>query len=108
MKTEGLLNSFTDLKNPNFSKIAEAVGIKGFEATKTVDLEQTVKEFLAYPGAALLDVHTNRYELIMPPDITEKNVAGMVTYGMKALISGRIKDVEGLMVDPVHTLKKLV
>lgn len=108
MKTEGLLNSFTDLKNPNFSKIAEAVGIKGFEATKTADLEQTVKEFLAYTGAALLDVHTNRYELIMPPDITEKNVAGMVTYGMKALLSGRAKDVEGLMKDPMHTLKKLL
>ena len=108
MKTEGLLNSFTDLKNPNFSKIAEAVGIKGFEATKTADLEQTVKDFLAYPGAALLDVHTNRYELIMPPEVTEKNVAGMVTYGMKALISGRVKDVEGLMVDPIHTLKKLI
>lgn len=108
MKTEGLLNSFTDLKNPNFSKIAEAVGIKGFEATKTADLEQTVKEFLAYPGAALLDVHTNRYELIMPPAVTEQNVAGMVTYGMKALIGGRAKDVEGLMVDPMHILKKII
>ena len=108
MKTEGLLNSFTDLKNPNFSKIADAVGIKGFEATKTADLEQTVKEFLAYPGAALLDVHTNRYELIMPPAVTEKNIAGMVTYGMKALIGGRTTDIKGLLKDPLHTLKKFL
>jgi len=44
----------------------------------------------------------------MPPAVTEKNVTGMVTYGMKALIGGRTTDIKGLLKDPLHTLKKFL
>ena len=106
MKTEGLLNNFTDLKNPSFAKIAEAVGIKSFEVTHSDDLEQAVKDFLAYPGAALIDVHTNRYELVMPPTITPKDVVGMATYSARAVVSGRISDVKDLLINALSSIKK--
>lgn len=106
MKTEGLLNNYTDLKNPSFAKIAEAIGIKGYEVTESAALEQTVQDFLAYPGAALLDVHSNRYELVMPPTVGLGEVVGMATYSAKAVLSGRIKDVVGIVSNAVSQLTK--
>lgn len=106
MKTEGLLNNYTDLKNPSFAKIAEAVGLKGFEVKRSEYLEQAVQDFLSHPGPALLDVHTNRYELVMPPTVSAENVIGMATYSAKALLSGRISDVKDLMKSALHDLKR--
>lgn len=105
MKVEGLLNHYTDLDNPSFAKIAEAIGLKGFEVTKSSDLEQTVREFLAHPGPALLDVHTNRYELVMPPEVKASKVVGMATYSAKAILGGRASDVKGVVESAIHNLK---
>jgi pyruvate dehydrogenase (quinone) len=105
MKTEGLLNNYTDLKNPSFAKIAEAVGLKGFEVLKAADLDQAVQDFLAHPGPALLDVHTNRYELFMPPTVSANNVVGMAAYSVEALLAGRYRDVAGVVENTVENLK---
>lgn len=105
MKTEGLLNNYTDLKNPSFARIAEAIDIKGFEVKDAADLDKAMQEFLAYPGPALLDVHTNRSELVMPPTVNVENVVGMATYSTKAILNGRIKDVANLVENTVQSLK---
>lgn len=105
MKTEGLLNNFTDLKNPSFAKIAEAIGLKGYEVLKAADLDQAVQDFLSHPGPALLDVHTNRYELVFPPNVTATNVVGMAAYSVKALLAGRYRDVEGVVENAAENLK---
>jgi len=104
MKTEGLLNNYTDLKNPSFAAIGQAIGITGIEVTKPQDLEKAVQDFLACPGAAILDVHTNRYELIMPPTVTIDNVVGMATYTTKAVLGGRFKDAVDLMKNAIKTV----
>ena len=105
MKTEGLLNNYTDLKNPSFAKIAEAIGLKGYEVTNPAGLEQTMKDFMAHPGPALMDVHTNRYELFMPPTVEVGNVVGMATYTAKAVLGGRFSDAAKLIKNTVDALK---
>lgn len=104
MKTEGLLDHYTDLKNTSFAAVANAVGIKGTEVRNPLDLENAVKEFLADPEPGLLDVHINGYELVMPPTVTVKDVVGMATYMTKAVIGGRFKDAEGLMKSAIKTI----
>lgn len=105
MKVEGLLNQYTDLKNPSFAKIADAIGLKGFEVTQSSDLEQAVQDFLAHPGPAILDVHTNRYELVMPPTVKVPEVMGMAAYSVKAVLGGRIRDVKNLIESAAHSFK---
>jgi len=105
MKAEGLLNHYTNLKNPSFAKIAEAVGIKGIEVKQANELDKAMQEFLAYPGPALLDVHTNRSELVMPPVVQFENVVGMATYSAKAILNGRVGDVENLIGNTLQNLK---
>ncbi|ANI99923.1 pyruvate dehydrogenase [Polynucleobacter wuianus] len=106
MKAEGLLNNYTDLHNPSFAKIAEAVGIKAFEVKNAFELDGIIQEFLAHKGPALLDVYTNRSELVMPPTVDLGNVIGMATYSAKAILNGRITDVKTLMANTLQSAKR--
>jgi pyruvate dehydrogenase (quinone) len=97
MKSEGLLDSYTDLKNPDFSKLAEAIGYRGWRIDRNENLEPALKDFLAHPGPALLDVKVNRMELVMPPKIELAQVAGTTLYSLKAILEGRARDVIDLV-----------
>ncbi len=88
MKAEGIVNSYTDLQNPDFAKVAESVGIKGFSVKDSHALEETVKNFLAFDGPAVLDVYVNRLELIWPPHPEFSNFENMALYGTKAILGG--------------------
>ncbi len=88
MKAEGIMNSYTDLQNPDFAKVAEAVGVKGFSVKNSHELEESVKTFLAHDGPAVLDVHISRLELIWPPHTEFSNYENMALYGAKAVLGG--------------------
>ena len=88
MKAEGLVNSYTDLHNPDFGKVAEAVGMKGFTVKGSHELEGVLKDFLNCDGPALLDVHVSRLELVWPPHTEFSNYKNMALYGTKAILGG--------------------
>jgi pyruvate dehydrogenase (quinone) len=96
-KVEGLLDAYTDLLNPDFGRVAEAIGFWGRRVEKAELLEDAVREWLAEPGPALLDVVTDRFELVMPPKIAASQVFGTALYSAKALIGGRGGDVLSLI-----------
>lgn len=96
-KVEGLLDSYTELVNPDFARVAEAIGFRGWRVEKAQDLESMVQAWLAEPGPALLDVVTDRFELVMPPNVKPGQVAGMALYSAKAILNGRGRDVVGIV-----------
>lgn len=96
-KVEGLLDAYTDLVNPDFARVAEAIGFRGWRVEKAKDLDTAVQAWLAEPGPALLDVVTDRFELVMPPDVKPGQVAGMALYSAKAVLGGRGRDVVGMV-----------
>ena len=98
-KVEGLLDAYTELKNPDFAKVAEAVGIFGVRVESAAALEKAVVAWLAHPGPALLDVTTDRFELVMPPAVEMSQVLGTALYSAKAVLSGRGSDVVDLIKD---------
>jgi pyruvate dehydrogenase (quinone) len=97
MKVEGLLDAYTDLKNPDFAKVADAIGFWSRAVREEGDLDDAVRAWLAEPGPALLDVHTDRMELVMPPKIEAAQVFGTALYSAKALLGGRGGDVMELL-----------
>ena len=97
-EAEGLLDHYTELKNPDFGKLAEVIGFKGFTQKTGDGLEQTVQEFLQHDGPALLDVHTSM-ELVMPPEAEAEQVKGFSMYAAKALLSGRFDEVTKKLKD---------
>lgn len=103
-KVEGLLDNYTNLVNPDFGKLAEAIGWRGWTVARADGLEAAVQAFLAEPGPALLDVHTAPHELVMPPEVEFSQVAGTALYAAKAVLAGRGGEVRDLLVD--NFLKK--
>jgi pyruvate dehydrogenase (quinone) len=92
-KGEGLLPVFTELKNPDFGKVAHAMGLWGRSVTDGAELESAVQEWLSQPGPAVLDVKVAPMELVMPPFVSGEAAYGMALYSVKALLHGHAGDV---------------
>lgn len=97
MHVGGMLEFSTELDNPNFGKMAEAVGIKGYRVDDAANLQETIKNAFAHEGPALIDVKVNRNELVMPPTINAAQVKGFSLYVMKAIINGQGTEVLDLV-----------
>ncbi|MBN8290850.1 ubiquinone-dependent pyruvate dehydrogenase [Rhodobacter sp. NTK016B] len=98
-RVEGLLDSFTGLDNPDFAKLAEVCGLKGWRVETAGQLEGAMSEWLAADGPALLDVRVNRMELVMPPKVEAGQVASTALFGAKAVLDGRAREVVSLLRD---------
>ena len=92
-KGEGITPVFTDLKNPDFGQVAEAMGLWGKTVSKADQLEGAVEEWLAQPGPALLNVKVEPMELVLPPFTAIGPAYGMAMYSMKAVLHGKGGDV---------------
>jgi pyruvate dehydrogenase (quinone) len=88
-KSTGFLNFGTELQNPNFAAMAEAVGIRGIRVEDPAEVDEGISAAFAHDGPALVDAVVNRTELAMPPSITLEMAKGFTLYMVKALISGR-------------------
>lgn len=53
-------------QNPDFVKIAEAYGAKGFKITEVNQLRSTLKEAFEIPGPVVVDCHVEREENVLP------------------------------------------
>jgi pyruvate dehydrogenase (quinone) len=92
-KVAGYLPVGVDLKNPDFAKMAEAVGILGIHVEDPADLEQAISQALAHRGPALLDLITSPQELAIPPKIELEQAYGFGLFMLKAVLSGRGSEV---------------
>jgi len=70
-------------KHADFAPWAEACGAYGRMVDHPGDLEGAVKETLAQPGPALLDVHVNPDEPPMPPKVRYEQAKGFVEAFLK-------------------------
>lgn len=89
MKATGFLDFATDLRNPDFAKIAEAAGLLGLTAEVPEQVRPMLVEALNHDGPALVEVLVNRQELAMPPSIKMDQMIGFSLYMIKAVLNGR-------------------
>jgi pyruvate dehydrogenase (quinone) len=89
MKAAGIMDFTTDLRNPDFAKIAEGAGLLGLKAETSDDVEPMIAQALKYDGPALVEVPVSRQELSMPPTITYEQAKGFSLFMMRAVLSGR-------------------
>ncbi|MEU6133570.1 ubiquinone-dependent pyruvate dehydrogenase [Nocardioides sp. NPDC047086] len=89
MKAAGFVTYGTDLVNPNFADVANAMGIYARRVEQSEDLPDAVADVLGHDGPALLDVVTERQELSIPPNITAEQLKGFTLYALRSVMSGR-------------------
>src|SRR5690625_3229607 len=89
MMADGYVPFATELENPDYAKVAEAMGLWGKRVERSSHLPNAVEEFLAHDGLALLVVVTQRQELTIPPTIPAQQVKGFSLYAIRAERSGQ-------------------
>jgi len=90
MLVTGIPDFETDHANVNYAAIAEAAGIHAVRVEQPKDIRAGLKDALAYPGPALVDLVTDPNALSMPPHISGAQVKGFALAAMKVVLSGGV------------------
>ena len=97
MEADGLPDTQTDMLNPEFSQLAESLGILSYKVVDPELLESVLKEAFAQPGAVLVDVHTNPNALAMPPKVSLSQMKGISMAMARMLIAGDREETVNLL-----------
>src|SRR5260370_18753130 len=95
-RSSGFLDFGTQFKNPNFSAMAEACGVRGIRLEDPADVDKGVAAALAHNGPVLIDAVVSRTVLPIPPAITLEIAKGLTLYMVKAVFNGRGDDLVDL------------
>lgn len=70
--------SHTEMHNPDFVALTNAMNCKGFRCAKLADLPEVMREFLAHDGPAVLEALVEKHEHVYPMMPAGKTVDDMV------------------------------
>ncbi|ASU32086.1 thiamine pyrophosphate-dependent enzyme [Mucilaginibacter xinganensis] len=108
MEVAGLPDWQTDMLNPDFAMVAQAMGIKGFTVTDPDHVKQALQEAFMYKGSALVNIMTDPNALAMPPKVEFDQVKGMTLSMTKLILSGRMDEVIDTVKGNYKHLKDLL
>lgn len=107
MEVAGLPDNETNMVNPDFAAIAEAMGFKGMNVHKPEEVWNAVEFALAHPGPILLNVFTNPNALAMPPKVDFDQMVGMAKSMSKLMLGGKMQEVLDTIKSNYKHLKEL-
>ena len=94
MQEAGVVPFGVDFKNPNFAKVAEAMGAKGIRIEDPGDVREGLAAALAYKdGPVVVDVVVDSYALSLPSHIPFHVVEGFTLSLAKQVLSGKMDPV---------------
>ncbi len=102
MQEAGMIPYGVDFKNPNFAKVAEAMGAKGIRIEEPGDVRAALAEALAYKdGPVVVDAVVDPFALSLPSHVPFHVAKGFTLSFGKQVLSGKMDDV-------VKTMKRNV
>jgi pyruvate dehydrogenase (quinone) len=93
MKAGGFLPTGTHLDNPDFASMAESMGIYGVRVEDPRQLKSAISTAFAHDGPAVIDVLTDRQELVIPPQIKFEQAKGFSLWMLKAVLNGQANEI---------------
>lgn len=108
MRVEGYVDWQTDMKNPDFVKVAEAMGIQAWEAEESSEVEAVLKEALGHKGPALINIYTDPEALAMPPNVEFDQIKGFANSMGKMMLNGQFAEVIETTKSDLKYLKELI
>jgi pyruvate dehydrogenase (quinone) len=83
-----------DFKNPDFARVAEAMGAKGIRLEEPGDVKEALTEALAYKdGPVVVDAVVDPYALSLPSHVPFHAAKGYTLSLAKQVLAGRFDDV---------------
>ena len=90
----GFIPFGTDFKNPNFAKVAEAMGAKGIRLEDPGDVREGLAEALAHKdGPVVIDAVVDPFALSLPSHVPFHTAKGFTLSLAKQVWSGKMDDV---------------
>ncbi len=89
----GLRDFGTELDNPDFARVADAMGATGIRVEDPGDVRSALQRAFQTDGPVLIDVVTNPSELSLPPKTSLEQAKGYSLYLLKEILGGGAGDV---------------
>ena len=99
MEVDGLPDWQTNMLNPDFAQVAEAMGMTGFNVSDPEEVLTTLLNAFELDGPVLVNIMTDPNALSMPPKIEFGQMVGFAQSMYKLLINGRSQEV----IDPINS-----
>jgi pyruvate dehydrogenase (quinone) len=93
MQVAGIPDLETDMLNPDFIKIAEAMGMPGIGIDDPNDVKSGLEKAFMHEGPVLVSIQTDPNALAMPPKLEFDQMKGFALYMGKMMLSGRMEEV---------------
>jgi len=93
MQVAGIPDQETDMLNPDFTKLAEAMGMTGITITDPGEVKSELEKAFLLDGPVLVTVQTDPNALAMPPKLEFDQMKGYALYMGKMMLSGRMDEV---------------
>lgn len=104
MEVAGYPEYQTELKNPDFAKVAEAIGFTGIRIEKSTEVHTALQTALRTPGPVVINAITNPNVLALPPHITFDEVKGYGIAMTKLMLSGHSDEVLDIITSNAREL----
>ena len=83
-----------EFQNPNFARVPEAMGAKGIRLEDPANVEEALREALAYKdGPVVLDAVVDPFALSLPSHVPFHTAEGYTLSLAKQVLSGRLDSV---------------
>jgi pyruvate dehydrogenase (quinone) len=93
MEVAGIPDQETDMLNPDFAKIAEAMGMPAIIINDPGDVKSELEKAFLQEGPILVTIQTDPNALAMPPKLEFDQMKGLTLYMGKMMLSGRMDEV---------------
>ena len=93
MEVAGIPDRETDMLNPDFTKIAEAMGMPGITISNPAEVKPELEKAFLQEGPILVTIQTDPNALAMPPKLEFDQMKGFSLYMGKMMLSGRMDEV---------------
>lgn len=107
MRVEGYIDWQTDMVNPDFVKLAEAMNIAAWEAKESKDVELALINGLNHKGPAIINIFTDPNALAMPPSLNFDQVKGFAQSMGKMMLNGKTAEIIDTAKSDLKYLKEL-
>jgi pyruvate dehydrogenase (quinone) len=108
MEVAGYVPWGTDVKNPNFGAVAQAMGIHGQRVETPDDIEPAIQRALEHTGPALVDFVTDPRALSMPPKVTFEQVRGYALAMGKLVFGGNTTELLETVASNIRDVKQVL
>jgi pyruvate dehydrogenase (quinone) len=90
----GMIPFGVEFKNPNFAKVAEAMGAKGIRIEEPGDVREGLAEALAYKGGpVVVDAVVDPFALSLPSHVPFHTAKGFTLSLAKQVLTGKMDSV---------------